>query len=233
MFNTGLSGSQAKTQGCPHLPGFSWPLEGSSLPRRERNHQSSSHRGIWNSFKIKNPYAGNQSQKILIPVPQVPIQGKTFLTCFSRSLEVRIYLSTNETPRLSSSLPKCSPKTQVHLLTFLVYIRTTSYHGAPGSQWYRDPHCLSNTPYLGQILILCMCSSPFSQQHLFVPEITIISPALFSKPYDLPHEAQLIGLECTTWQWNTGILVSLCWILELGIESRFKVEADITISAWK
>ena len=231
MFNTGLSGSQARPKGAFISQDFPDPQRTVHSPG-ERNHQSSSSRGIWNSFKIKNPYARNQSQKIFIPV-QVPIQGKTFLTCFSRSWEVRIYLSTNETPRLSSSLPKCSPKTQAHLLTFLVYIRTTSYHGAPGSQWYCDPHCLSNTPYLGQTLILCMCSSPFSQQHLSVPEIIIISPALFLKPYDLPHEVQLIGLECTTWQWNMGILFCLCWILELGIESRFKVEADITIGAWK
>lgn len=150
VFNTGLSGSQARPKGAFNSQDSPDPQ--SSLPRRERNHQSSSHRGIWSSFKIKNPE--NQSQKILIPVPQIPIQVKTFLTCFSRSWAVRIYLNTNDTPGLSFSLPKCSPKTQAYLLTFLGYIHTTSYHGALGSQWYLDPHCLSNTPYLGQILIL-------------------------------------------------------------------------------
>ena len=53
--------------------------------------------------QIKDPNAGEQSQKILTPVPQLPIQDRNFLYKFPESWAVGIYLTTNKTPRLASS----------------------------------------------------------------------------------------------------------------------------------
>lgn len=60
--------------------------------------------------QIKDPNAGEQSQKIITPVPQLSMQDRNFLYKISESLAVGMYFTTNKTPRSAFSTFKTTYK---------------------------------------------------------------------------------------------------------------------------
>lgn len=78
--------------------------------------------------QTKDPNAGKQSQKIITPVPQLPIQSRNFLYSFPKRWAVSVCLTTNKTYRLSLLYLKQLTKPQAHS-TYLSSLH--SHHFSP------------------------------------------------------------------------------------------------------